>query len=540
MFDFSRISCTLNDDYYCLKKSKKRSILVVSFFCILFGCVYCRLYQTMVLSRLFVAKVSESKERMLAGVRADIVDRNGEIIATNIPTISVYAIPQDIIDIDAAVEGLVSVFTEIKRSDLYRKLRSHKKFVWIKRHISPNQKNLVLSKGIPGVFFLNTEHRVYPNKNLCSHIVGFTDVDNNGISGLEKSLDDTLKKNDGQVELSVDIRVQNTVRDEIIKAVETFRALGGAALVMKVKTGEIISMVSYPDFDPNVVKTSTGKECFNILVNSALEPGSSAKILNTAFALEKGNYKLSTQFDASEPLKVGKFTVHDYHGKYTKLSVEDIFKYSSNIGSAKIALSIGADKQKEFFKEIGALDKMPFELPGVQKTLFPKVWTDVSAITISYGHGIAMNPLHFAKIVGGLVNNGIMHSPTLIKRIDSGNSIGKRIVSENTSSKLRHVLRSNVTDGTNKKADAKGYLVGGKTGTSEKNQNGRYLKNQNINFFVGTFPIDDPEYLILVILDDPKGTKETYSYAAAGWNAAPTAAHITSKIAGYLGVEASN
>lgn len=540
MFGFGNISA-FKDEYYSLEQGKRRIFFVLFCFCILFGCIYFRLYQTMVESRLRVSCNSvKTRECTVPCARADILDRNGEIIATNIPTISVYAIPTDIIDVDAAVAGLASVFPDIKKSELFDKLKTQKKFVWIKRHISPNQKNLVLSLGIPGVCFLNTEHRVYPNKNLCSHIIGFTDVDNNGISGLEKSLDDTLKKNDDPIELSVDIRVQNAVRDEIIRAVETFKALGGAALVMRVKTGEIISMVSYPDFDPNLIKSSNGKENFNVLVNSALEPGSSAKILNTAFALEKGHFKLSTQFDASEPIKIGRFTVHDYHGKYTKLSVEDIFKYSSNIGSAKIALSIGADKQKEFFKEIGALDKISFELSGVQKPLFPKVWTDVNAITISYGHGIAMCPLHFAKIVGGLVNNGIMHSPTLIKRSDFGNIVGRRIISENTSSKLRQVLRANVTDGTNKKADAKGYLVGGKTGTSEKNQKGKYLKNQNINFFVGAFPIDDPEYLIVVVLDDPKGIKETYSYAAAGWNAAPTAAAITSKIAGYLGVEASN
>lgn len=519
-----------------LERARKRSILLTGVFVMAFLGVCLRLFQVMIINNKNYYHVV-SLEQTEGIHRADIVDRNGELIATSIPTISVYAVPKDILNAKEAAVKLCGVFPELKVEKLIKQLSNNRSFVWIKRHISPIQKELVLSLGIPGVNFLDTERRVYPDKNLCSHVIGFTDIDNNGIAGLEKSMDTLLSSSSEKLQASIDIRVQHVVRDEVAKAIEKFKAVAGAGLVLDIKTSEVIALVSLPDFDPNLVKDPSRKENFNILTSSALEPGSSAKIINTALALEKGGVKASTKFDARFPLKVGRFTIHDYHGKYTYLSVEEILKYSSNIGSAKMALAVGVEQQKKFFKDLGLLDKMPFELSEMQKPIYPKDWTEVSAITISYGHGIALNPLQFAVVVAGLVNDGIMHYPTLIKFNSSCERLGKRIVSEETSKQLNYMMRINVLDGTNKKADAEGYLVGGKTGTAEKNEKGRYNKDENVNFFVGVFPADKPMYLVYVILDNPKGIKETYNFAAAGWNVAPTAAKIVTKIAGILGVK---
>lgn len=519
-----------------LEIAKKRSILSVCIFVMAFLGVCLRLFLVMIINNKNYYHVASLTQTNCIH-RADIVDRNGELIATSIPTVSVYAVPKDILNAKEAAIKLCGVFPELKVEKLVNQLSNKKSFVWIKRHISPIQKELVLSLGIPGVNFLNTERRVYPDKNLCSHVIGFTDIDNNGIAGLEKSMDTLLSSSREKLQTSIDIRVQHIVKTEVAKAIEKFKAVAGAGLVLDIRTSEVIALVSLPDFDPNVVKDPSRKENFNILTSSALEPGSSAKIINTALALERGGIKASTKFDARFPLKVGRFTIHDYHGKYTYLSVEEILKYSSNIGSAKMALAVGTEQQKKFFKDLGLLDKMPFELSEMQRPIYPKDWTEVSAITISYGHGIALNPLQFATVVAGLVNNGIMHYPTLIKFNSSCERLGKRIVSEETSKQLNYMMRINVLDGTNKKADADGYLVGGKTGTAEKNEKGRYRKDENINFFVGVFPADKPMYLVYVILDNPKGIKETYNFAAAGWNVAPTAANIVTKIAGILGVK---
>lgn len=526
-----------NEYFEKIEDFKKRFSFIALFFFIAFMIICGRLCQVMVFNnKSYVHTFSDvySQEKH----RADIIDRNGQILATSIPTVSVYAVPKDMFDKKEAATKLCKIFSDLKYQKLIKQFENHKNFVWVKRHISPLQKEMVLSLGIPGVCFLDTERRVYPNKNLCSHVIGFTDIDNVGISGLERSMDSLLSSSKSKLQVSLDVRVQHVVHEEIDKAIKKFSAIAGAGLILNIKTSEVIALVSMPDFDPNLVKDPSRKENFNILTSSALEPGSSAKIINTALALEKGNgIKPNTKFDARFPLKVGRFTVHDYHGKYTYLSVEEILKYSSNIGSAKMALAVGADKQKEFFKDLGLLEVMPFELCEMQRPIYPKNWTDVSAITISYGHGIALNPLQFAVVIAGLANGGIMHYPTLMKCNENTERFGKRIVSAETSKQLNYLMRINVLDGANKKANAEGYLVGGKTGTAEKIVNGRYVKNQNINFFVGVFPVDDPKYLVYVILDDPKGIKETYNFTAAGWNAAPTAAHIVEKIAGILEVE---
>lgn len=466
--------------------------------------------------------------------RADIVDRNNNIIATSLPTVSLYACPHEMIDFDEAAEKTCSVFSDIEKDKFLHRLKKAKKFLWVKRNLSPTQEQEILNQGIPGFHFLKTEKRVYPDKNLLAHVIGGTDVDNNGIAGIEKVFDEALKSSTRPISLSIDMNIQHAVHDELQKAIKEFRAKGGAAIVMKIKTGEIFSLVSLPDFDPNRNENPNSRERFNMATSSAIEPGSCAKIINTAMALETKKITPFSQYDARFPIKIGRFTIHDFHGLETYLSVEDILKYSSNIGSAKIALDVGREYQKSFFKKVGLLDPVACELIETQKPLYPKNWGEVSSMTISFGHGIALSPLHLITVISGMLNNGIKNNPTLLKK--NSKPSGERIISEKTSKQIAILMRLNVTEGANKKAEVKGYCVGGKSGTAEKSNRGRYSKTANYTGFIGAFPMPNPEYSVYVVLDEPQATAKTHGFRTAGWIAAPTAANIIRRIGPMLNV----
>ena len=515
-----------------VKIAKHRTLFAVSVFIFLFAVIIFRLTYIMV----FNSNDHNAKNYLPPNIisRADILDRNGVIIATSLPTVSLFAYPHEILDIDEAVNKLSSVFNDINTKELEKKISSSKKFLWIKRNLSPQQEQAVLNLGIPGMHFLKTERRVYPDCNLLSHIIGGSDVDNVGIAGIEKVFDDALRESTNPISLSIDMKIQYAVRDELQKSINEFNAVGGAAVVMNISNGEIISLVSLPDFDPNKKSDPNDKCRFNMVTSSAIEPGSSAKIFNTSMALETGKITPFTQFDARFPLKVGRFTVHDFKGKATFLSVEEILKYSSNIGSGKIAMEIGPTNQKAFFKKIGMLDAISCELLETQKPIFPHQWSEASAITISYGHGIAVSPFHLITVFSGIMNDGIMNNPTLLKR--SNPPMGKRIVSPKTSNLMKALIRLNVTEGTNKFAEVPGYLVGGKSGTAEKQKGGHYLKHSNYCGFIGAFPMTAPKYAVYVVLDDPKASAKTFGYATAGWNAAPTAGKVIKRIGPMLNV----
>ncbi|MDR2781696.1 MAG: penicillin-binding protein 2 [Holosporaceae bacterium] len=518
-----------------LKIAKHRALFAISIFILLFSALIIRLAQIMV----FNDRDGEYGFDFTPSVisRADIIDRNGVIIATSLPTVSLYACPHEIINIEEAAEKISDALKEIDKADIAKKLSSEKKFLWIKRNLSPTQEQAVLNQGIPGMHFLKTERRVYPDGNLLAHVIGGTDIDNVGIAGIEKVFDESLRESTKSITLSIDVKIQHAVRDELQKGIEEFSAIGGAAVIMKISTGEIISLVSIPDFDPNKNSDPKAKERFNMITSSAIEPGSSAKIFNTAMALESGRVTPFTVFDARFPINIGRFTVHDFKGLGKMLSVEEILKYSSNIGSAKIALDIGRTVQKKFFKDIGLLDAVSCELLETQRPLYPTPWTDVSSVTISYGHGIALSPLHMITVTSGIINNGILCNPTLLKRENAVQ--GRKIVSKKTSNLIKALMRINVTEGRNKFADVPGYFVGGKSGTAEKQKHGRYLKNANYTGFVGAFPMTDPKYSIYVVLDEPQATAKTHGYRTAGWNAAPICARIIKRIGAMLGVISS-
>jgi cell division protein FtsI (penicillin-binding protein 3) len=519
-----------------LKIAKQRTLFAVSVFLLLFASLIIRLAQVMV----FNGKDEKHSLNFTPPVisRADITDRNGVIIATSLPTMSLYACPHEIINIEEAAEKISIALNDLDKADITKKLSSGKKFLWIKRNLSPTQEQNVLNQGIPGMHFLKTERRVYPDGNLLAHIIGGTDIDNVGIAGIEKTFDESLRESSEPIVLSVDAKIQYAVQDELRKSIEEFKAIGGAAVVMKISTGEIISLVSLPDFDPNKNSDPKAKERFNMVTSSAVEPGSSAKIFNTALALESGRITPFTVYDARFPINIGRFTVHDFKGLGKFLSVEEILKYSSNIGSAKIALDIGRDAQKKFLKKIGLLDVISCELSETQRPLYPTQWTDISSITISFGHGIALSPLHMITVVSAIINDGILCNPTLLKQENSGP--GRRIVSKKTSDLMKALMRINVTEGCNKYAEVPGYIVGGKSGTAEKQKRGRYLKNANNTGFIGAFPMTDPKYSVYVLLDEPQATAKTHGYRTAGWNAAPVCARIIKRIAIMLGIIASS
>ncbi|MDR1236039.1 MAG: penicillin-binding protein 2 [Holosporaceae bacterium] len=519
-----------------LKVAKQRTLFAISVFLLLFASLVVRLAQVMV----FNDKDEKHGSNFIPLVisRADVTDRNGVIIATSLPTVSLYACPHEIINVEEAAEKISAALTDLNKADIVKKLSSERKFLWIKRNLSPTQEQNVLNQGIPGMHFLKTERRVYPDANLLAHVIGGTDIDNVGIAGIEKTFDESLRESSEPIVLSVDAKIQYAVHDELQKSIEEFRAVGGAAVVMKISTGEIISLVSLPDFNPNKNSDPHAKERFNMVTSSAVEPGSSAKIFNTALALESGRITPFTVYDARFPLSIGKFKIHDFRGLGKFLSVEEILKYSSNIGSAKIALDVGRDAQKKFFKKIGLLDIVSCELSETQRPLYPAPWTEISSVTISFGHGIALSPLHMITVVSAIINDGILCTPTLLKREIS--TPGQRIVSKKTSDLMKALMRINVTEGRNKYADVPGYFVGGKSGTAEKQKHGRYLKNSNYTGFIGAFPMTDPKYSVYVLLDEPQSTAKTHGYRTAGWNAAPTGARIIKRIATMLGIVVSS
>lgn len=522
--------------YRALMIAQKRTFVVISVFIFAFLVLMARLAQVMIFS------VNDDENSLYTNAptivfRADIVDRNNNIIATSLPTVSLYACPHEMIDFDEAAEKTYAVFKDIEKEKFLRRLKKAKKFLWVKRNLSPTQEQEILNQGIPGFHFLKTEKRVYPDKNLLSHVIGGTDIDNNGIAGIEKVFDEALKSSTQPISLSIDLNIQHAVHDELQKAIDEFHAKGGAAIVMKIKTGEIFSMVSLPDFDPNKNENPNSRERFNMATSSAIEPGSSAKIINTAMALETKEITPFSKYDARFPIKIGRFTIHDFHGRGTYLNVEEILKYSSNIGSAKIALDVGRNYQKSFFKKVGLLDTVACELVETQRPLYPKNWGEVNSMTIAFGHGIALSPLHLITVVSGMLNNGMKNNPTLLKKNSAPS--GERIISERTAKQIAILMRLNVTEGANKKAEVKGYCVGGKSGTAEKLNRGKYLKTANYTGFIGAFPMPNPEYSVYVVLDEPQATKKTHGYRTAGWIAAPTAANIIQRIGPMLNVTTS-
>ncbi|WP_299440801.1 penicillin-binding protein 2 [uncultured Rhodospira sp.] len=487
----------------------------------------------------------EAAARMAAGggapveavvQRGDILDRNGEILATNLPTVNLYADATKVLDPDETAARLVKVLPDIPFETARRKLASGLTFTYLRRNLTPLEMDQVNRLGLPGLDFEPAERRVYPHGRLAAHVLGATDVDNRGIAGIERAFDARLGEDNRSVRLSLDIRVQHAVHDVLSQAVDRFRAIAGAAVVADVRTGEILALVSLPDYDPAGYGQAAKDARFNRATLGVFEMGSTFKLLNTALGLEEGGLRLSDGFDASEPLRMAGYTIRDYHPENRWLSIPEILVHSSNIGSARLALSVGGPAQKAFLDRLGLLSPLSIELPEAGEPLVPDPWRPINTVTISYGHGIAVTPLHLVNAVTPLVNGGLSRPATLLHRPPEAVDPGRRVVSERTSAAMRDLMRRVVTDGTGRNADVPGYRIGGKTGTAEKVVGRGYREKALMPSFIAAFPIDAPQYVVLATLDEPQGLPETHNFATAGWNAAPTVGAIIARIAPLLGV----
>jgi cell division protein FtsI (penicillin-binding protein 3) len=483
----------------------------------------------------------------LRSSRPDLVDRNGQILATDIRSASLYAEPRRIIDPDEAAEAIVSVFPELDMMQLREKLATSAGFAWIKREITPDQEERIHNFGIPGLGFLAENRRFYPGGPTAAHLVGLVNVDNQGIAGFEKYIDDNgladlhtagFARGDElePVKLSIDLRVQSIVRDELQNAIETYTAEAATGVVLDVHTGEVLALVSLPDFDPNNPVDALRPDRLNRMTAGVYELGSVFKSFTFAMGLDSGVWSLADTVDATHPIRAGGFTIEDFHGKHRVLTVPEAFIFSSNISAAKIALKVGAEKQQDYFRRFGFFETLHTELPETAKPLIPSRWPEITAMTASFGHGMAVTPLQVAAADAALVNGGTLIPPTLAPRTRAEAArLAKPVVSPKTSAALRYLLRLNVEDGSGKAADVPGYVVGGKTGTAEKVENGRYSSTKNLNSFLAAFPIDDPQYVVLVVLDDPHAAKAGGG-TTAGSNAAPTVGAIVRRSAALLGV----
>lgn len=488
-------------------------------------------------------------EEALAAARPDLLDRNGEILATDIKTASVFAEPKRIVDVDEAVDALMGVFPDLDETRLRKRLSGNASFSWIKREVSPRQQQAVHEAGIPGIGFLPEKRRFYPAGATASHIVGLVNVDNQGIAGIEKYIDDNglsvlhdqgfARTSDQEpVALSIDLRVQHVLRDELYKAMARFKTIAAAGIVLDVNSGEVIGMASLPDYDPNSPVDAHKKDRLNRVTAGVYEMGSVFKTITTAMALDSGAVRMRDSFDARQPLRVKGSTISDFHAKKRILSVPEVFIYSSNIGTAKMALKVGKEKHKEFLQRANLLTRVKTELPEARTPSFPRKWTDLSTMTISYGHGLTVTPIQLAATAAALVNGGTYVKPTFLKRSrEEARAMGERLIHDDTSASIRYLMRLNAIKGSGKRSRVDGYLVGGKTGTAEKVIDGRYSKDKLLTSYLSAFPMDKPEYLVLVMLDEPKRLKETYGYATAGVNAAPTAGNVIRRIGPILGVK---
>ncbi len=475
--------------------------------------------------------------------RPDIVDRNGRILAKDLGTASLFADARKIIDVDEAVESLSDVLGIVNRKALRRKLESRRAFVWLKRGLPPREQLAVHRLGLPGLGFKHENRRVYPNGQVAAHILGAVDLDNHGIAGIERYLD-TARKESGTLAgslapltLSVDLRAQFAVREELVAAMETFKAKAAAAVVLDVHTGEVLAMTSLPDFDPNKPAQALRQDAINRMTAGLYEMGSVFKAVTVAMALDEGIASMKSTYDARQPIRYASFKISDFHAKRRILTLPEVFIYSSNIGAAKMALSVGKKRQKAFLKRLGLLDRLKTELPESRQPQYPKKWRPLNVMTISFGHGLSVAPLQLASAAAALVNGGKLITPTFLRRSEAAAFVmARQVLKPETSKKLRYLMRLNVTDGSGKKADVPGYRVGGKTGTAEKAGKRGYSKNKLLTSFLSTFPADNPRFIVLVMLDEPRGSKATHGYATAGWNAAPVTGRIIRRIAPLLGV----
>lgn len=519
-----------------IETGRTRLIVTGAMFTLAFAVIAGRMVDVTMLKGTTVQRAHQARSTELTFERADVVDRNGVLLATSLPSVSLYAHPREILDKAQAARQIVKILPDLNLAELQAKLRGDRAFIYLRRNLTPRQEYEVNALGIPGLYFEKGEKRIYPQSDLTAHVVGLTDLDNKGIAGIEKTFEKELKLRHDPLRLSLDIRVQTILRNELANCVADFHAIGATGIVMDVHTGEILAMVSLPDFNPNNLASATPEAMFNRATLGVYEMGSTFKLFNTAAALDYGTATVNSVYDVSHPIKVARFQIYDYEPEHHPITVAEILRVSSNIGSAKMALDLGIDRQKAFFGRMGMMRPVSVELPELGAPLYPRDWREINSMTIAYGHGMAVTPLHVATGVSALVNGGEMHPPTLLLRDPAEPVPEERVIKADTSRQMRQLMRMVVTDGTGKKADVPGYDVGGKTGTAEKNGVGGYHHKSLLSSFIATFPVSDPRYVILAMIDEPQGNKQSFGFATAGWTAAPVVGRVVAQIGPLLGI----
>ncbi|MEM7753553.1 MAG: penicillin-binding protein 2, partial [Pseudomonadota bacterium] len=497
---------------------------------------------------------SAASGAQIVAARADITDRNGRILATNLTTHSLYAQPPHMIDPAKAARELAKIFPDLDEERLLKRFTGKRKFIWIKRRISPEQQQAVFDIGDPGLLFGPREMRLYPNGALAAHVLGGAGFGREGVSsaevigvaGIERALDTELRdpgRGDVPLTLSLDLTIQAAVERVLDGGMRLMNARGAAAVLMDIHTGELISLASLPDFDPNdrprplLEGDQAESPLFNRAVQGLYELGSTFKIFTIAQGIEERLVSRSTWIDTTGPLRWGKHRIRDFRDHGKALTVEDIIVKSSNIGTARVAMMIGPERQQKFLGDLGLFAPMPVELieaPGA-KPLLPRNWSEIHTMTISYGHGMSASPLHMATAYATLLNGGYQVKPTLVRR--EAPVVGPQVVSSNTSKQAREMLRKVVSEGTASLADVPGYHVGGKTGTADKPKaQGGYYDDKVIATFASVFPANDPKYVLVVTLDEPIDTTGKEPRRTAGWTAVPVAAEVIRRVAPLLGL----
>jgi len=486
--------------------------------------------------------------------RAMIVDRNGEILALSLPTSGLYANPREMIDTDEAAQKMKAVLPRLDLDVVKARLASEKQFVYLARNITPREELALNNLGIPGVYFQPTERRRYPQGRVAAQVLGGVDVDAHGVAGVERSFDARLRDNPEPLKLSLDVRVQGVVRDELSKSMAEFHAIGACGIVMDVRTGEVVAMVSLPDYDANKAGEATDAQRFNRAVTGMYEPGSTFKLQTAAMALDSGAAQLWSSFDASHDIKIGRFTIKDFEGKHRVLELPEVIAYSSNLGAAHMAQQVGTERQRSWLQAMGMFTRVGIELPEQGQPIVQPAasWKEVATLTVGFGHGIAVSPLHVVRGTAVLANGGMMLHPTILEadgHVGPREPLGStgtvapqppadehRIMRQSTSDTLRKLMRLVVTDGYGKPADVPGYFVGGKTGTAEKTVGHGYRRHANVSAFMSVFPMNAPRYAVYFMLDEPKGNASTAGYSTAGAVSAPGAGRLIARIAPMLGL----
>ena len=530
-------------------QARTRIAIMIGCFGIVFAVIGGRLVQYGLTPQETVSSIGRP-ENMVAS-RPDILDRNGEILATDVRTVSLFAEPHKIVDPDEAIELLRTVLPNLDSKTVYRKLTSKSHFQWLERQITPKQQSEILKLGIPGVGFRPAKRRFYPAGDMAAHVVGYVNIDNRGVAGMERYLDNqgladlaelglTSTSALEPVRLSLDLRVQNIVHDEIKTGMQQFDAIAAGAVVLNIHTGEVLAMASVPDFDPNAPGETIDRKVksdMNRMSNGIFEMGSTFKAFTTAMALDSGKVSMRDTFDARKPLYIGGFTINDFHATRRVLSVRDVFIHSSNIGSARMADVVGIEGHREFLTRLGLLTRMKTELPEVATPSQPRDWKKITSMTVAFGHGVSTPPLQTAVAAAALMNGGKLINPTFLPRSkEAADEEAVAVLRPETVKNMRYLFRANVVSGSGSRANVPGFAVGGKTGTAEKVVNGRYAKNVRFNAFLASFPVDDPQYVVLAIVDEPKKAKEGCG-VTAGCNAGVLAGNIIRRAGALLGVK---